>query len=214
VVMSVYFINWMVSDLGYSNAISFSDPKGSAPLVFAIVVVGAAVSNLIGGLIGDRAEKISPKYGRTVIGQFSVFTGVPLMYLLISRGGQMPFIQYFLLTALTALLIGWPGRGAKEPMMQAVVPPEMRSSAYSMVNLIEGGLSAFAGLICGALADTVGLRNALLWTIPFPWLICFVFFTLFYFTYPRDAARVRAMMATRRGELLKAHKENGARKRK
>jgi MFS family permease len=210
VVMSVYFINWMVSDLGYSNAISFSDPKGSAPLVFAIVVVGAAVSNFIGGLIGDRAEKISPKYGRTVIGQFSVFTGVPLMYILISRGGQMPFMQYFLLTALTALLIGWPGRGAKEPMMQAVVPPEMRSSAYSMVNLIEGGLSAFAGLICGALADAIGLRNALLWTIPFPWLICFVFFTLFYFTYPKDAARVRELMAARRGELLKAHKGTGA----
>lgn len=209
VVMSVYFINWMVSELGYSNQISFGDPKGSAPLVFAIVVIGAAISNLVGGLIGDRAEKISPKYGRTAIGQFSVFTGIPLMYLLISRGGTMPFLSYFGLAAITALLIGWPGRGAKEPMMQAVVPPEMRSSAYSMVNLIEGGLSAFAGLICGALADRIGLTKALLWTIPFPWVICFVLFSMFYFTYPKDAARVRTLMASRRGELLRAHGAKG-----
>jgi MFS family permease len=209
VVMGVYFINWMVRELGYSNQISVSDPKGSAPLVFAIVVVGAAISNLLGGLIGDRAERISPKYGRTVIGQFSVLSGIPLMYLLISRGSGMSFAGFFALAAVTALLIGWPGRGAKEPMMQAVVPPEMRSSAYSMVNLIEGGLSAFAGLIAGALADRIGLTKALLWTIPFPWLICFVVFSMFYFTYPKDAAHVRALMATRRDELLRAHGGKG-----
>lgn len=87
--------------------------------------------------------------------------------------------------------------------------PEMRSSAYSMVNLIEGGLSAFAGLICGALADRIGLTKALLWTIPFPWAICFVLFTMFYFTYPKDAARVRTLMASRRGELLRAHGAEG-----
>jgi hypothetical protein len=88
-------------------------------------------------------------------------------------------------------------------MMQAVVPPEIRSSAYSVVNLIEGGLSAFAGLIAGALADQIGLTNALLWTIPFPWIICGIFFTAFYFTYPRDAARVRVMMADRRDEMIR-----------
>jgi len=99
-------------------------------------------------------------------------------------------------------MIGWPGRGAKEPMMQAVVPPEMRSSAYSVVNFIEGGLSAFSSLIAGALADSIGLTNALLWTIPFPWIICGIFFTLFYFTYPKDAEHVRVLMAQRREELL------------
>lgn len=202
VVMSVYFINWMVTDLGFSNAITFEDPNGSAPLIFAIVVIGAAVSNLLGGIIGDFAEKRSWRYGRTVIGQFSVFSGVPLMYILISQGQNMSFPQLFGLAFITALLIGWPGRGAKEPMMQAVVPPEMRSSAYSVVNLIEGGLSAFSGLIAGTIADSYGLTTALLWTIPFPWLICTLLFTAFYFTYPKDALRVRSLLAQRREELL------------
>jgi MFS family permease len=202
VVMSVYFINWMVRELGYSNSITFSDPRGSAPLIFAMIVVGNAISNYIGGVIGDFAEKKNPKYGRTIIGQFSVFSGVPLMYILLTQGARLPFWQMFALASFTALMIGWPGRGAKEPMMQAVVMPEMRSSAYSVVNLIEGGLSAFSGLICGALADRIGLTNAMLWTIPFPWILCGVFFTLFYFTYPKDSSRVRELIAKRREQLL------------
>lgn len=205
VVMGVYFINWMVRELNYSNDIKFDDPKGSAPLVFAIVVIGAAISNLMGGFIGDYAEKVSPKYGRTVIGQFSVFCGVPLMYVLLVYGKDMPFGSFFALAAFTALLIGWPGRGAKEPMMQAVVPPEMRSSAYSVVSLVEGGLSSFASLIAGSLADRIGLTNALVWTIPVPWIVCGVLFSMFYFTYPKDAARVRSLMAKRREEIIIAH---------
>jgi MFS family permease len=202
VVMGIYFINWMVKELGYANEITFSNPNGSAPLVFAIIVIGAAISSLLGGVIGDYAEKLNPKYGRTIIGQFSVLVGVPLMYILLTQAKNMTFWQMFGLASFTALLIGWPGRGAKEPMMQAVVPPEMRSSAYSVVNLIEGGLSSFAGIIAGSLADSIGLTNALVWTIPFPWVICGIVFTLFYFTYPKDAQRVRQMMRDRRDDLL------------
>jgi len=122
----------------------------------------------------------------------------------------MSFTELLSLALITALMITWPGRGAKEPMMQAVVPPEARSSAYAVVNLIEGGLSAFAGVIAGALADRIGFTNALLWTIPFPWIICGIFFTAFYFTYPRDAARVREMMVTRRQELLQNNNSSDA----
>lgn len=205
VVMAVYFINWMVTELGYTNNISFNDPKGSAPLIFAVFVVGAAISNYLGGVIGDFAEKKSPRYGRTIIGQFAVLAGVPLFYILLTQAQNLSFWGLFSLALFTSLIIGWPGRGSKEPMMQAVVAPELRSSAYSVVSLIEGGLSAFAGLIAGTLADNLGLTKALLWTVPFPWILCGLAFSIFYFTYPRDAARVREAMAARRQELLQAH---------
>jgi MFS family permease len=204
VVMQVYLINWLVRELNYSNEISFSDPRGSAPVVFAFVVIFAAISNFLGGVIGDWAERVNPRYGRTIIGQFSVFSGVPLMYIFLTQAANMSFAGLLALASGTALLIGWPGRGAKEPMMQAVVPPEMRSSAYSVVNLVEGVLSSFSSVIAGVLADRIGLTNALVWMIPFPWLICTVLFSLFYFTYPKDAARVRTRMARRREELIEA----------
>lgn len=208
VVLGIYLINWLVKDLGISNTITFTDSKGSAPLVFALIVVGTAISNYMGGVIGDFAEKKSPKYGRTIIGQFSVLVGIPLTYILFTKGQSMSFTQILGLAFVTALMISWPGRGAKEPMMQAIVTPEMRSSAYSVVNLIEGGLSAFSGLIAGALADKIGLTKALLWTVPFPWILCAIGFTLFYFTYPKDSAKIRAKLADRRNQLL-SEKEQG-----
>lgn len=208
IVLQVYFINWMIRTLGYSNSISLSDPKGSAPLVFAVIVIGAAISNFVGGVIGDYAEKVNPKYGRTFIGQFSVLAGVPLSYIMLTQAKNLPFPQFLGFCFFTALMIGWPGRGAKEPMMQAVVPPELRSSAYSMVNLIEGGLSAFSGVIAGLLADKIGITQAMLWTVPFPWIICGAVFSIFYFTYPKDAARVREQMASRRDELILAHQSD------
>jgi MFS family permease len=208
VVMAAFIINWMVTDLGYSNEITFSHPKGSAPLIFAAIIVGAAISNLMGGFIGDFAERINPKYGRTVIGQFSVLVGVPLMYIFLTQAINWPFMTFFGFAFCTALLIAWPGRGAKEPMMQAVVPPEMRSSAYSVVSFVEGGLSAFGSVIAGSIAAQSGLTTALLWMIPFPWLICGIFFSIFYFTYPKDAAKVRQQMTIRREELIIQHMQD------
>lgn len=207
VVLGFFFINWMTRVLGYRNEITLSEPAGSAPLIFAAIVVGSAISNMMGGLIGDWADRLNPKYGRTVIGQFSVWSGVPLSYLFLSRGTDFTFWQFFGLAFLTALLIGWAGKGAKEPMMAAVVPPELRSSAFSVVTVIEGGLSAFAGLIAGMLADRIGLTQALLWTVPFPWIICGVVFSAFYWTYPRDKARMHAILAEHRATLKQLEAE-------
>ncbi len=203
VVMAFFMINWLVREIGYRNDIDFANPTGSAPLVFAGIVVGTAISNLMGGFIGDWAEQLNADYGRTMIGQFSVFSGVPLTYILFSKGAELTFWQLFGLAFFTAFMIGWPGTGAKNPMMAAVIPPEMRSSAFSMVNVIEGGLSAFAGLIAGQLADHIGLTAALLWTIPFPWIICGVVFTAFYFTYPKDRDRMQAQLVAHRRQLVK-----------
>lgn len=206
VILTVFFINWMVTELGYANTITFSHDRGSAPIVFALIVVGVAAGNLVGGYIGDYAEQISWKYGRTVIGQFSVLIGVPLSYVMLRYGPQMTFSMMVILAGTTAMLISWAGRGSKEPMMQAIVPPEIRSSAYSVVSLIEGGFSSFAGIIFGFLTTRLPLTEAMLWMVPFPWIICGLFFSIFYFTYPRDAEKMRARLLAQREELLRSQK--------
>jgi hypothetical protein len=37
--------------------------------------------------------------------------------------------------------------------------------------------------------------------IVLPWIICAALFSLFYWTYPRDSANLRALMAERADEL-------------
>ena len=85
--------------------------------------------------------------------------------------------------------------------MQGVTPPELRASAFAMVTMIESGFAALVALVAGGLADHIGFTPAMIWTIPVPWVLCALLFSLFYLTYPKDSARLRALMAARAEEL-------------
>ena len=73
VVMAQFLPTWLVEAKGMSADIDLSHPNGSAPLIFAIILIGTVVGNVLGGIIGDWADKRSPLYGRTIIGQVSIF---------------------------------------------------------------------------------------------------------------------------------------------
>ena len=189
VVMSSFLITWLINDRNI--------PAEQATLVFAGIVLGTVFSNIIGGFLGDWADQKNPKYGRTIIGQISIVSGIPLTYLLFTRTASWPLWAIMVLCFFTALMISWPGKGAKEPMMQAVTPPELRATAFSMTTFIESGFAALVAIVAGSLGDKIGLTKAMLWTIPFPWIICAILFSLFYVTYPKDSAKLRQQMAER-----------------
>ena len=193
VVMGLFLITWLVRDRNI--------PETEAPMAFAGIVVGTAISNVLGGFLGDWAEGISPKYGRPFIGQISIVFGIPLTYILFTQTEDWSLGAISALAFFTALLISWPGKGAKEPMMQAVTPPELRSTAFAFVVFIESGFAALIALVAGTWADATSLTNALLWTVPFPWILCALIFTLFYWSYPRDSAILRSQMAERADEI-------------
>ncbi len=197
VVMASFLITWLVNERNI--------PAENATLVFAGIVVGTVFSNIIGGYLGDWAEQRNPKYGRTIIGQISIVSGIPLSYILFTQTENWSLWGIMALAFFTALMISWPGKGAKEPMMQGVVPPELRGTAFSMTTFIESGFAAIAGVIAGTLADRIGLSRALIWTVPFPWIICAALFSLFYLTYPKDAHKLREMMAQRAEIIDQAH---------
>lgn len=193
VVMGLYLITWMVRERGLDES--------TATIAFAGIVIGTAISNVLGGFLGDWADGVSPKYGRPFIGQISIIFGIPLTFILFTRTANWSFAAFVALCFFTALLISWPGKGSKEPMMQAVTPPELRSTSFAMVTFIESGFAALVAYVAGRLADVIGLNQALLWTIPFPWIVCAAIYSFFYYTYPRDSARLRAQMAGRAKEL-------------
>jgi MFS family permease len=193
VVMSLYMITWLVNDRGMTEQ--------TATIAFAAIVIGTAISNVLGGYLGDKAEVRNPKYGRAFIGQISILAGIPLSYILFTQTAGWPLWALVALSFFTALLISWSGKGSKEPMMQGVTPPELRASAFSLVLFVEVGFAALAAYAAGWLADSIGLTQALVWMVPVPWLLCAAIYTLFYFTYPRDSAALRALMAERAQEI-------------
>ena len=140
VIMGLFFITWLVNDRGLDESL--------ATIAFAGIVVGTVISNIMGGFIGDYAEKINPNYGRIVIGQFSVLTGIPLTYLLLTGTEDWSFPGVVVLCVITALFISWPGKGSKEPMMQSVVPPELRSLAYSSGGIYRKWLLCIGCYFC------------------------------------------------------------------
>ena len=193
VILQLFFITWLKNDRGLDESVG--------TIAFAGIVIGTVISNIVGGIIGDYADQVNPKYGRIIIGQFSIISGIPLTYWLLTGTENWNLAALVALSFVTALFISWPGKGAKEPMMQGVTPPELRSVAYSVVALIENSFSALVAILAGRLADSTSLTEAMVWTVPVPWIVCALVFSAFYFTYPRDAEKLRRQMAERSKQL-------------
>ncbi len=193
VILGAFLILWLVEERGLTTQ--------EAPLVFGIMLIGTALSSVLGGYLGDWAEQKNPKYGRTIIGQLSVTFGIPLTIILIKATNDWSVAQLTAYCFLIGLLIGWPGKGAKEPMMAAVVPPELRATAFAMTTFVESGFAAIVALIFGLIADKLDLQTALFWTVPVPWIICAILFSGFYFTYPEDHEKLHLLLQERAREL-------------
>ncbi|MEL7625638.1 MAG: MFS transporter [Anaerolineaceae bacterium] len=193
VILGAFLILWLVEERGLTTQ--------EAPLVFGIMLIGTALSSVLGGYLGDWAEQKNPKYGRTIIGQLSVTFGIPLTIVLIRATNDWSVAQLTAYCFLIGLLIGWPGKGAKEPMMAAVVPPELRATAFAMTTFVESGFAAIVALIFGLIADKLDLQTALFWTVPVPWIICAILFSGFYFTYPKDHEKLHLLLQERAREL-------------
>jgi MFS family permease len=203
VVMAQFLPTWLVEAKGMSADIDLAHPNGSAPIVFAIILIGTVIGNVLGGVIGDWADRRSPRYGRTIIGQISILSGIPLIWIMLTRTDGWPLLAFMALCFAIAVLSSWAGRGAKQPMLQSTVLPELRSSAQAANDFVERGFAALIGVVTGNLAgNTVAqFTRALVWTIPVPWILCLLLFTGFYWTYPRDARKMRAQLTARSAEL-------------
>lgn len=192
VIMGTYFITWLVDVRGI--------PQTQAPLVFAAIVVGQVVANLVGGVVADWADRRNPAYGRIVVAQFSIFNGIWMTYVLFTQTQGLTFVQLTAFAFAVACFIGWAGKGSRDPILQGVLLPELRSTAWAIAGAVEGSLSALSAFWAGWLADRLGLQATLL-AVPGSWALLWLAWLSFYWVYPRDALRLRAAMAARREEL-------------
>jgi MFS family permease len=191
VVMGAYLVTWLVDERDI--------PQGRAPMVFAVIIVGQAVAQILGGWIADWMHGRDPNRGRIIVSQFSIFNGVWMTAVLFSI--KMSFLPLMVIALLMGMMIGWAGKGGRDPILQAVLRPELRSTAWALIAAVEGGLSALAAFLAGALAENYGLNLAMLLCVPLSWSLLFLCWFAYYYTYPRDAERLRGQMAARDVEL-------------
>ncbi|MGQ9723143.1 MAG: MFS transporter [Candidatus Jordarchaeum sp.] len=166
IVYQVWLIHWLES-------VRYLTP-GQATLVFAMIVLGSAISSVIGGFLGDKAELRFPRRGRIIIAQISVFIGIPLSWVILFV--LQEFTLFLIVAFITAVLINWPGSAAVYPIVAAVNKPEVRSTAWSFEQTFEQGLSAFAAILVGFFADNINAGIAgfsMSWVSPYIgfWLI-------------------------------------------
>lgn len=198
-----------------------------AGLLFAVVAVGAAIGNLLGGYIGDFAAKRSPNKGRLIIAQISVFSGIPLTYIifLVVPMATSSAPLYLIFGILTGILISWCSPGCNTPIFSEIFEPEMRSTIYSVDRLFEGSAASLGAFLVTRVAtlygystpntkftisqlpliqqhtNAVALANGMFWVAFVPWIICLILYTLVYFTYPKDRDNTRAILIKRRNEM-------------
>ncbi len=199
----------------------------TAGLIFSLIAVAAAVGNLLGGWLGDKAAKWRPISGRIIIAQISVFAGIPLTLVIFYLIPMVPqsMLLYIIFGAITGLLISWCGPGANNPIFSELFEPEIRSSVYSVDRVFEGAVAALGTVIVGfvaaifgyitppigtpisslpdpwRVANMVALAQAMFWVALIPWILCLILYTFAYKTYPKDLERIHKVLQKRREEM-------------
>ena len=94
--------------------------------------------------------------------------------------------------------------GARWPIAQAVLPPELRATGRATLDMMIGAVGSLAVAFTGQLVESLGgdITAMLLIMIPIPKLLGALLWALIFRTYPLDRQRMHRLMLDRRGELL------------
>lgn len=190
--LTIFFVTWLVDDRGFSEA--------DAPMIFGGIVISLAIGNLVGGLAGDWADQRWPRFGRTIVSQFSIAASLPAMWFLFNWATNLPAI--IILSAVAGFFLDWSRRGSKQPMVQNVVRPELRSTAMALTEFVQGAVASIVIILFGRFADRYGLTATLLVLACGFWATALIVTTGYYFVYPSDAARLREEMRQRRDLIV------------
>merc|ERR1719210_66596 len=160
--------------------------------------VMGAFGNLLGGLVADRLARHFGLHGRPLNAQITVSMGLPLIWLIFM--GVPPGKGSF------GLLGSWAQSGTTFPILSEIVPASARSRVMAWECALENSIANALGPPVVALlatncfgytfgeeeksgksiASAEALGQAMTVVIVFPWIICFLAYSLLHWSYPRD----------------------------
>ena len=186
--MAFFFVTWLVDDRGFSES--------EAPMIFGGVVVSLALGSLAGGIVADWADNRWARYGRIAVSQVSIALALPAMWFLLTKATTLgPIIAA---GVFSSFFLDWTRRGVKQPLVQNVVRPELRSTAMALTEFFQGAISSVVIIVFGKFADRLGLTQTLLVLACGFWAIALLVTIPYYVVYPPEAKRLREAMRRRR----------------
>lgn len=159
----------------------------TTPFLVPLLAVGAVGGTLIGGRAGDALIDRGMINGRIMVAAVGyTLSGIAL---LVGASTTNLFIALPLFTLGTALLTG-PGVSADTARLD-IVHPQMWGRAEAVRTMATTGAYVAAPALFGYLASSIGVDQAVLWTVP-TLIAGGLLLLLALRTYPRDVASVIA----------------------
>ena len=191
-----YFTSWLTEHVKL--------PQSTADNLFAVVIVGLVIGSIVGGLASDWAEKRLSSKGRIITSQFSLLVLLPAMlgFIFIAKTVAEIVVCAFII----AFFVDWTRRSCLQPMIQNIMPPELRGTALALAEFFMGAGSQLLGMGYGKFADSHGLPDTFLYFGCGSWLAAFLVAFPLYLTYPKEYHKLREHMAQRRDLLANNRK--------
>lgn len=194
-------------DTMYFQVAGLGDARAS--ILSAARLGMCAVGSVLGGRIGDRLAISLPRQGRALTAQISVVSGIPIVIVVFAVVPPSPdaFPLYLVLVMILGLTSSWCAAGVNYPVLSEIVPADSRSVIVAWNRALEGSSAAlFGARLVSLLAASVfgydiargcspkepdaenarALGQALATATAAPWAVCFLVYSVLYWSYPRD----------------------------
>jgi MFS family permease len=201
-------IDWIALAVLYGWAFTWLDTLGlgdSAFMVVALLALGTLIGHAFFGWLGDVLEGRYPDHGRTAMAQIGLLVSIPALtgFILMASQG-LPALMFFGL--LSGLSLSSVDTGARWPIAQAVLRPEIRATGRAALDMVVGIVSALAVVFSGMLVDQLGgdVSLMLLLLVPLPKLVSSFLWIPMFRTYPPDRDALHEVLIQRRQQILSA----------
>lgn len=161
-----------------------------AAVVMAVFSLGSMLSAFLGGRLGDVFARRFGHKGRIILMQIYLVCFAGAIYLA-TQIDSTSRIYIYASTFVLGLVFSVGFSGCVLPMVSTVVPRKLGATAFAFLfSFVQGAITAILTINIGLIADVFGdLQVTFLWFCVLPYLVNAVVWTLFYLTYPKDAAR-------------------------
>lgn len=161
-----------------------------AAVVMAVFSLGSMLSAFLGGRLGDVFARRFGHKGRIILMQIYLVCFAGAIYLA-TQIDSTSRIYIYASTFVLGLVFSVGFSGCVLPMVSTVVPRKLGATAFAFLfSFVQGAITAILTINIGLIADVFGdLQVTFLWFCVLPYLVNAVIWTLFYLTYPKDAAR-------------------------